>query len=96
MAWVANGEELSGGARNNARCGMQHPAHRPRCLYVLATTYQRSGQKSAAKSTETGTKKMMSKTGHATKSAAKSTENGAKDVGHDVKEGTKKTVDAVK
>lgn len=38
-------------AMHHARCGMQHPAHRPRCLYVLATTYQRSGQKAAAKST---------------------------------------------
>lgn len=35
----------------HARSGMQHPAHRPRCLYVLATAYQRAGQKSAAKGT---------------------------------------------
>ena len=38
-------------AIHHARCGLQHPAHRPRCLYVLATTYQRSRQKAAAKST---------------------------------------------
>lgn len=38
-------------AVHHARCGMQHPAFRPRCLYVIATTYQRSGQKGAAKST---------------------------------------------
>ena len=29
---------------------MQHPAYWPRCLYVLATTYHRSGHKTAAKS----------------------------------------------
>lgn len=38
-------------AIHHARSGVQHPACRPRCLYVLAMTYQRSGQKGAAKAT---------------------------------------------
>jgi len=35
---------------HHARCGMQHPAYRARCLYILATTYQRSGRKADAQS----------------------------------------------
>jgi|GEM_PF-4828144 len=48
------GEALAQGrldeAEHHARCGMNHPAFKPRCLLVLATIYKRTGRKQAAKS----------------------------------------------
>lgn len=38
-------------AEHHARCGMQHPATRARCLYVLAKAQHRAGQKGSAKDT---------------------------------------------
>ena len=38
-------------AAHHARCAMQHPADRSRCLYLLSITYKRSGQKRTARST---------------------------------------------